>query len=151
MARVSKAAMKAALKAAQTVNVKGVAAGSADITVAAKTDPTKNAKVKITVIDGSVSTSSVSGLVVEGTQEITASVSGIPEGYTVEWSVFEVDPGDDGYVTVVKDGTDPLKATITGVKEGGGRVGAKVTFKGLEWSDSSRVVCDPKPAETPTS
>lgn len=143
MARVRKAALAA--KAAQTVNVQGVAEGSADITVAAKTDPTKNAKVKITVIDGSVSTSSVSGLVVEGTAEITASVSGIPTGYTVEWSVFEVDTGDEGYATVVQDGTDPLKATITGVKEGGGRIGAKVKFKGLEWSDSSRVECGPKP------
>lgn len=148
MARVSKAALAA--KAAQTVKVNGVAAGSADITVAAKTDPTKNAKVKITVVDGSVSTSGVSGLVVEGTQEITASVSGIPTGYTVKWAVESVDPGDDGYVTVVQDSTDPLKATITGVKEGGGRVGATVTFKGLSWSDSSRVDCGPKPTD-PTS
>ncbi|WAX14260.1 hypothetical protein ECO319P1_00101 [Escherichia phage ECO319P1] len=143
MARVSKAALAA--KAAQTVNVQGVAAGSANITVAAKTDPTKKATVKITVVDGSVTTSSVSGLVVEGTAEITATVSGLGTGYTVDWFV-EPDTGDDGYVTVAKDGTDPLKATITGVKEGGGRVGAKVTYKGLEFSDSSRVSCDPKPA-----
>lgn len=147
MARVRKAALAA--KAAQTVNVQGVAEGSADITVAAKTDPTKNAKVKITVIDGSVRTDSVTGLVVEGTQPISATISGIPDGYTVEWFV-EPDTGKEGYVTVAADSSDQTKATITGVLEGGGRVGAKVTFKGLEWSDSSRVECGPKES-TPSS
>ncbi|WXX18524.1 hypothetical protein TacPo2_69 [Pantoea bacteriophage TacPo2] len=131
------------------VELTGVDSGTTTLTVKSASDPTKLDTIDVEVVDTSISTSSVTGLVVGATAEITATIDPELTGATVAWTVSEVDPGDDGYITVVPVAGNDRKATLTGVKEGGGRIQAEVSYNGLKWSDSSRVVVGPKDDPAP--
>lgn len=129
--------------ATQNVTISGKASGVATITVASTTDVTKNAVVTVNVVDGSVSTSSIGGIQVGASKDVTVTLEGDLVGKeadcTVTFSITAAD-NDDAFVTIVPNGSDKTKAALTGaIANSGGRVGASVSYHGLVYTDDSRV------------